>query len=82
MNPFMQRKLSNLFTTLGLQEFFLFHRHLKKLPATEGKLSKPIHLMSKEQDRLLENTHLDFRITSKCWHIETKDEQNNFCCCY
>lgn len=66
MNPFMQRKLSNLFTALDLQEFFLFHRQRKKFPATEGKLSKPIHLMSKEQDRVLENTHLDFRVTIKC----------------
>lgn len=62
MNPFMQRKLSDLFITLDLQDLILFYRQLQKFAATEGKTPCPVHLMSKVQDRYLENIHFDFQI--------------------
>lgn len=54
MNPFMQRKLSDLFIMLDLQEFLLFYRQLQKFAATEGKTPHSVHLMRKVQDVLLE----------------------------
>lgn len=62
MNPFMQRKLSDLFITLDLQDLILFYRQLQKFAATEGKTPCSVHLTSKVQDRYLENIHFDFQI--------------------
>lgn len=71
MNPFMQRKLSDLFITLHLQDFILFCRQLQKFVATEGKSQHPFHLTSKVQDRYLK--------TGKCLHSEMKEGQVFLC---
>lgn len=60
MNPFMQRKISDLFIMLDLQEFLLFFWQLQMFATTEGKTPHSVGPMSKIQDGPLENVRLDF----------------------
>lgn len=68
----MQRKLSDW---IVVQELLLFCRQLQKFPSPEGETPHPAHLISKVQDRFLENILLDFRLTGTFWHSETENEQ-------
>lgn len=63
MNPFMQRKISDLFIMLDLQEFLFFYRQLQMFAAIEGRTPHSVNPMGKVQDGSLENVHLDFWIS-------------------
>lgn len=60
MNPFMQKKITDLFIMLDLQEFLISYRQLQMFVAIEGKTPHSVHLVSKVRDGSLENVYLGF----------------------